>query len=354
MPVTTMRDAHVDRVLTNFALGSFLDNREFIYNRFFPTKVVEHQSDRYRYWPSNYILNVNADTRRSELGVANMIGATSTYKSYSIQTAALRTAITEEEEANADDRDILWQQGTNLVMGVMNTKNEKEFLEEFCSPNAPWTFKLTGVDSNPEPMKSLLKWSDAASDPVKDLQILMDNMGPYTYGNPFNKMIISNDVFIALLNHPSIRDRISTNGTPDNPTKANLRTLAQLFNINEVFVARNIYNSATENVSWIENGPSSTDNHYMLRRTVLLAYAPDSLGSYTAGIRFVWGRSPYTQAAAQAAMRQGAPVVRRYVESPAIRASFIEAEQAFSNVLCSPDLGVLLTDIIEKDPNSLE
>lgn len=353
MPISTMYDSHIDSALTNFSLGNFEIDRTFVYNRFFPVMVVKKASDKYKYYPANYLLNTNVDTRRSERGVANMIGSTYELKSYSIDTAALRTSITDEEEANADEPMRLWVNGTSLITGVMNTKNEKDFIDKFCSPDSEWTFKLKGVDSSPEAMKSLLKWSDVASDPVRDIQILMDNMATYTLGKNFNKMLISNDVFIALLNHPSIRERISSDGTPGNPTIANLQTLAKLFNIEEVMVARNIYNSATENVSWLNGGPSSADNHHMLRRTVLLAYAPSTVSGYTAGIRFVWGDSPYGGNAGRA-MTAGAPVIRRYRESPATRATFIEAEQAFTNVLTAPDLGVLITDIIAKDPNSLE
>lgn len=114
------------------------------------------------------------------------------------------------------------------------------------------------------------KWSDyAASDPLIDVQ----NMKAIIHnasGSDANVLILGHKVFLALKQHPKIKDMIKYGGTPGAPAKVTLQALAELFEVDEVVDAKALYNTAKE-------GATRTLS-YIWGSNAVLAVRPPAMG----------------------------------------------------------------------------
>lgn len=88
-------------------------------------------------------------------------------------------------------------------------------------------------------------WSDAVdgnSDPIGDIQTYTESMRLATGYEP-NACVLGRDVFKALVNHASIRNRLLPHGTGGEIRES---ALAQLFGFEELHIGGALYNSAVD------------------------------------------------------------------------------------------------------------
>lgn len=336
MPRESYRDVHVDRPLTNFSVAHFQDTSEFVGHRFFPSIPVNFASDEYDFYPSGYFNRIH-NTKRAEEGVANSIGYKVTKKNYSCGEDALRTFISDRKRANCDSQRKLDQEATELVTRAILLGKEQEFVDTFLQPGQ-WTTNWTGVTGTPA-ANQFLKWSDTASDPVKDMGNLQVEMIRVGKRKP-NKMLITLDVWNILRNHPDILERIKYTGSNNDPAKINMRAVAALFEVDTIEVMQTVVNIALEGVEDANGMPPTTDV-FMAANTVLYAYVSGGAGlmSPTAGLQFLHNR--YIQSGLS-----GGPAIRRYPGVEGKKGEYIEAEVSMDRRICAPDLGALLTGVI--------
>lgn len=336
MPRETYRDVHVDRPLTQMSLHYIQNTADFVAHRFFPTVNVQNASDTYDVYPSGYFDRLH-ESKRAEEGIANTIGYKVTQSSYSVDEDALRTFISDKKRANADSQRNLDNEATVLVTRALLLAKEKRFADTFMVSGV-WSTNLTGVASSPTSTQ-FIKWSDSASDPVGDIAKLRMQMILKGKHRP-NKAIMTLDVYEAIRNHPDFLDRIKYTGSSDRPAMTHMRTLCELFELDEILVMQTMLNVAPDGIE-DSNGNPPTDYQFMTSNKFLLAYVEPSAGlmSPVAGVNFVWSR--YI-----AQGLQGGPTVRRYRENPAKKGEYIEAEMAQTFKLVAPDLGALMIDVI--------
>ena len=336
MSFETFRDVHVDRPLTNFSIAHFQNTADFVAHRFFPVVSVNYASDQFDFYPSGYFNRIH-DTLRGEESKANSISYKVISKNYSCGEDALRTFISDRKRANADSQRRLDQEASILVTNAMLLKKEKEFVETFMKPGV-WSTDYTGANSSPSG-KQFLKWSDAASDPVKDIGLIRMEMIRAGKRRP-NKGIMTLDVYETLRNHPDILDRIKYTGSSTSPAMASVRALAELFELDEILIMQTVVNVAADGVE-DSNGLPPTDDQFLTSKKFLLGYVQESAGLMApiAGATFLHNR--YISQGVQ-----GGPAIRRYRENPAIKGEYIEAEMSMDQRIIAPDLGCLLDECI--------
>ena len=336
MPRETFRDVHVDRPLTNMSLHYIQNTADFIAHRFFPTVPVNNASDLFDYYPSGYFDRIH-ESRRAEEGIANTIGYKVSQKSYSVEEDALRTFISDKKRANCDSSRRLDAEATALVTRALLLAKEKRFVETFMTTGL-WTTNMAGVASSPS-TNQFIKWSDSSSDPIGDIAKVRMEMLKAGKHLP-NKAIMTYDVYEAIRSHPDFMDRIKYTGTSDRPAMTHLKSMAALFELDEILLMKTLINIAPESVE-DSNGNPATNYQFMASKTILLGYVEPSVGlmSPVAGVNFAWNR--YIGMGIQ-----NGPVVRRYRENPAKKGEYIEAEMAQQFQLVAPDLGALMTDVI--------
>lgn len=343
MPRETFRDVHVDRPLSNISVAHFQDTADYVSQRFFPTISVNHVSDKFTIYPSGYF-NRLWESKRAEEGVANTISYATTMGDYHCEEEALRVYISDRKRSNVDSQRQLDREATILLTMSLLLHREKWFVNEFMLPTSGWTTNVTGVASGATGIQpgggSVLKWSDTASDPVKDMLDLHREMLRVGKRKP-NKAIMTLDVYNVIRNHPDVMDRIRFTGSSDSPAIAGLNSLAQLFELEEIIIMQTVLNQAPHGIEDPVTGLPPTDDIFLAENKILLGYVQSGIGLMVpvAGLTFMHNRY-------LAQSVSGGPAVRRYREHPGKKGEYIEAEYSLDQRIVAPDLGCVITDII--------
>ena len=330
------QSVHYDRILTNYSVACFNDSSNFIAHRIFPRVNVKHLSDKFDYYPAGYFMRIN-DERRAEEAVANRVNYNVSRKAYICEDYALRTFISDKKRANVDSQRSLDTEATRLVVESMKTAAEARFVKAFMEKGI-WGADWTGAASADESQKKFVKFSDASSDPIVFFKKLSQDMLLRGLRRP-NTAIITRDVWDVLTEHPDIMDRIKYGGTPASPAKISAAAVASLLELDRIEIMDSVYNAAPDGVM-DENGLPPTDYQFMCTGKILLMNLDMRTGTMAANaaVTFVpnW----------LGAGTNGAPVIRKYRESDAVRGDWIEGEWAYDQRVVCPDLGILLSDVI--------
>ena len=320
----TTNQVHVDRLLTNISVAYMQKTDNFIADKVFPVVPVMHKSDVYQTFDKDDWFRDEAQPR---------IGATESAGSgFNINTGgyncipyALHKDIDDYTANNADLGIGLEMQATEFVTQRLLLNREKRWAANFFNAGA-WTQGVSGVDSGPTGSQ-VIKFSNyATSDPFGAFETGRQAMLGTTGFEP-NVLVLGNNVFSKLINHPVIRDRIKY-------TSAEATTqemLAAFFNVKRVLVAKAIENIAKER----EPGAYQ----FIFGNSALLAYSADmpSLMAPSAGYTFSWqGVSG----------NLGVNVGVRKFRIEEKRALRVEAETAFDMKVVAADLGYFFNNIV--------
>ena len=330
------QSVHYDQVLTNYSVACFNDSSNFIAHRIFPRVNVKHLSDKFDYYPAGYFMRIN-DERRAEEAVANRVNYNVSRKAYICEDYALRTFISDKKRANVDSQRQLDTEATRLVVESMKTAAEARFVKQFLT-TGQWGADWTGAAATSISAREFMKFSDEASDPIKLFKELSKDMLLRGLRRP-NTAIITRDVWDVLTEHPDIMDRIKFGGTPNAPAKISAAAVAALLELDRIEIMDSVYNAAPDGVV-DENGLPPTEYQFLAQNKILLMNLDMRTGtmSANAAVTFVpnW----------LGAGTNGAPVIRKYRESEAVRGEWIEGEWAYDQRIVCPDLGILLSDVI--------
>lgn len=331
------QNVHYDRVLTNYSVACFADTSNYIAHKIFPKVRVKHLSDKFDFYPSGYFNRVH-DERRAEEAVANRINYNTSRKSYICEEYALRTFISDKKRANVDAQRRLDTEATRLVVESLRTGAESRFVKTFMTTGV-WGQDWTGNTSDDFASKKFTKLSDESSSPIKLFKHLSEEMLLHGLRRP-NTAIITRDVWDVLTENAEIMDRIKYGGTNDNPTRISKNAIATLLELDRIEVMDSIYNAAPDGMVDPDTGLPPTDYQFLAKNKILLLNLDMRAGtmSANAAVTFVpdW----------LGAGTDGAPVMRRYRESDAVRGDWIEGEWCYDQQVVCPDLGILLSDVI--------
>jgi hypothetical protein len=325
----TAGDVHVNAVLTGVAIAFSQNPEGFVADRVFPNIPVAKQSDLYRVYPRDFFFRAEME-KVAPATRSKAIGYELSTSSYFAHVWGLNHPIPDQIRANADADVNLELNATKLLTAQGMLRREISWAATYFGPGI-WTSNRLGVAAGPVAGTSVLQWNDAASTPVEDVRMARRTVQGLTGRMP-NKLTLGREVFDTLIDHPDIVDRVKySNGTADNPSRVNKRTLAALFELDEVLVMDGIQNTAAEGQTLALSRIGG--------KHALLTYSPASASTEepSAGYTFSW--SGYLGASAQGVR------MLRYRDQP-IKSDVVEIEMAFDQKQTAPDLGFSFNSII--------
>lgn len=343
MPYTqpSRSDVHVNRPLTNISIAYVQDTTNFIAGRVFPLVPVGKQSDAYFTYERG---DFNRDEMKERAPGTESAGGTYEIgtEAYYARTYAYHRDIPEQVRANADSPLALDREATLFVTQKALLKRELTWAAKYFTAGAPgdtWTFDVDGVASSPTAAGSFdptnasnndkLHWNDAASTPIEDIRqgkrYVLENSG----FEP-NKLTLGKPVYDALVDHPDIVGRIDR-GQTQGAARANLVTLADLFEVDEVLVMKGVVNTAKKG--------QDAAHSFIGGKNALLSYAPTAPGLMTpsAGYTFSW-------TGLIGSGNDGMRIKRFYLD--AIESDRVEIDMSYNQKLIATDLGYFFGGIV--------
>lgn len=337
-------DVHINQPLTNVSIA-FLQNAEnFIAGRVFPQIPVSKQADAYFTYERGEF-NRDEMTERApgteSAGGSYDIGD----ETYYARVYGFHKDIPDQVRANADGPIALDREATEYVTHKGLIKREALWVSRYFTasvPGAIWTFVAEGVTSGNETAAAsfdptdatdtnnkVLDWDDASSTPIENIRQAKRFVLESTGFEP-NTLTLGKAVYDALVDHPDIVGRIDR-GQTAGAARANLVTLADLFEVDQVLVAKAIQNTA-------KKGQASAHS-FIAGSHALLSYAPATPGLMTpsAGYTFNW-------TGLIAGGENGLQISRFRIDT--IKSDRVEIEMSFDQKLIATDLGYMFKNVI--------
>lgn len=315
-------DVHVNTPLTNISIAFLQDASHFVAAKVFPNIPVSKQSDRYYTYERG---EFNRDEMKERAPGTESAGGSyelDNTPTYFANVYAFHKDIPDQVRANADSVLNPDREATEYVTHKALIKRERLFAANFFA-TGKWTNEETGVNSSPSAGTSFLRWNDTDSNPVYDIRRGKTTILQSTGFVP-NTLVIGQQVYDALVDHPDIVDRIKYGQTPGSPAVANLEALMKLFELERIFVMKAIYNTAKEG--------QTASHSFIGGKHALLCYSAPSPGIMTpsAGYTFSW--TGFLGAGAE-----GNRIKRFRLER--IESDRVEIQMAFAQKLIAADLG---------------
>lgn len=312
MPQPSRSDVHVNGPLTNISTAYIQNESDFIAGKVLPMIPVSKQSDLFFQYPKGEWFRSEVTERAPSTESAGS-GYSVTSSQYLCKKYSVHKDIDDDVIANADSPLDMERDTTMFVSQQVLLHREQMFLDKFMSGSAGWT-----NPGNPTVLWDSQSTATPAT-PIQDITSAALTMTSKTGFRP-NTLVLAPKVYLALKNCPQILGRIIY-------TQKGIATtalLAELFDVQNVFVSYAVKNSAKE---------GATDSLDFAKSTgALLCYVnPNpSIMQPSAGYTFAWsglyGASAY-----------GSRIKRFRQES--INSVRIEAESAFTQEIIGTDLG---------------
>lgn len=332
MPLPNSSQVHVDSALTNISIAYLQNQNHFVAGTVFPNVPVSKQSDRYFVFDRGDFNRDEAQKRApgtESSGGGYNIDNTPTYFA---DVWAHHKDLPEQVRANADAAIDVERGAAEYVMHKMLIKKEKDWVSNYFAGSV-WTNDYDGVAAAPGANQTI-QWSDQTSgNPISDIRSAKTAILQSTGFEP-NTLVIGQEVFDALVDHPDIVDRIKYSGGvgPNNPAIVNEQSLAALFGVARVLVAKAIENTADE-------GQTAAHSFIAGKKALLTFSAPTpSLMVPSAGYTFSW--SGYLGQSNQFG------IATSRIPMAHLKSDRIEAEMAFAHKLVSADLGFFWDSIV--------
>ncbi|MCH9664656.1 MAG: major capsid protein [Gammaproteobacteria bacterium] len=309
----TAGDVHVNVPLTNFS-QKYLQNADaFVATRAFPNLPVTKQSDLYYVFDRDDFYRdeaaERADGTESEGGSFDL-----STDPYFARVYAFHKDVTDRQRANQDTPVQLDNSATQFVTHKLLIRRERVFQSQFFADGI-WTHG----NAAPSPL-----WSAATGDPINDIRDAKRTVQEATGYRP-NKLLLGRQAYDTLIENDLILARIAGGATNNTPAIVMRQLLAQLFELDAIYVMDGIYTSSVK-------GAATTTRAFIGGDNALLYYAPDTVGlnEPTAGVQLSWTGLLGNTANG---MR-----IRRF-RNEATQADRIEGEMSFDYRRTGADLG---------------
>ena len=224
--------------------------------------------------------------------------------------------------------------GFDPVRARVKTVNEQiclhqeiEFAKLFFQAGV-WQNQWTGATADNAAQKKFKRFDDATSDPISFIDARIVEIRREGRRRP-NKLVLGIEAYVALKNHPAVKERVKFTGTNQAPAVVNEQTLAAIFGVEQVIVLDATYNAG---------GIGQEDMRYICdAKSALLLYAPDTIAidEPSAGVVFTW-------------LIDGANyiAVEQHEGLPATHSDILEAVVAYDMKKTADCLAVFLTGCV--------
>ena len=317
MPATnpTKGDIHVNVPLTNFGQLYLQDESSFVSLRAMPNIPVMKNADLY-YEANKGDFWRTQDTERANGAESGGSGFRLSTNPYLARVYAWHKDVTDRDRANADNWVRLDESATRYNNQILMIDREIRWATTFMTP-ANWTNNINK------------DWSGVAGDPIADIKTGARTIQGLTGMRP-NKVCMGRTAWDTLSENDAVLARVTGGSTTEKPAHVMRALIAQLFEVDEIFVMDAVKNTAREGAADAISFIGGDD--------VLLYYAPNSvnLDEPTAGVTFSWtGLLGNTSA--------GMRTKRFRMEH--LESDRVETQMAYDQKLTAPDLGYMITSV---------
>ena len=263
MPQSTGSDLHIDRLLSQMAIGYFQESN--IAGLIAPIVNVEKESDLFSIFSRADALRTE-DSRRARGDEANKITRTVSSDSYRCQNYALKYPIFLEDRVNADPVYV-----QELVNNAAKYVTDKLALD--------WEVRVAGIVNSTSNVGSssgvASEWDGAAtSNPIGNIMTAMDNSQDLTGKRP-NRLVMGLAAWNSLRRNNQILDRI--HGTTNAQGFATRDQVAGLLEVDQILVGAAYRNTNAEGLAeslskvwrdnvtayYVPNAPSRDEPSFM-------------------------------------------------------------------------------------------
>jgi len=331
MPQPTRSDVHVNRPLTNISIAYIQRAQDFIADKVFPIVPVLKQSDRYFIYDQGYWFQTQAQVRAPATESAGSGFDLDNTPTYFADVWAVHKDVDDQTRANADQPLDLDRDATLFVTQQLLLRREIQFVKKYMQTGIWQGYLVSGSPTDFQPnVNGDGYWDSTTSNPMADIDFLKQEIKSQTGFLP-NTLVVSNDVFFALRNNPTVLDRIKY--TQRGVVSEEL--LASLFGVEKFLVSSVISNTAPETVP-----PNTGTYSYLTQNTFLLVYAnpAPSILQPTGGYIFSW----------QGLFGAGAQGNRIMVfRMEQLKADRVEGEMSFDMKLVGANLGAFGYNVLQ-------
>lgn len=260
-------NVHVDAILTNISIK--YSNAAYVGLKMIPVVQVKKKSDIY------YIYNSKADrfripnTLRAPKTESKTVDWKTTTDTYNCKEHALNDLIDDIERDNVDKPINLEVDTVEFLTDIIELAQEKRTVDLLTGASMTHNTTIT------------VKWEDYAnSTPITDIEAGKQDIHSRIFRNP-NKLLLSKQVYDALVHHPDILDRIKY--SQKGVVTADL--MASVFGVDEVVVGEAGYNTKKEGQTAVYD--------YLWGKYALLAYVEPKPGikKFSLGYTFQMGNN---------------------------------------------------------------
>jgi hypothetical protein len=321
-------DVHVNTPLTNISIAYLQDAQNFVAARVFPNIPVPKQSDRYYTYERGEFNRDEMEERAPGTESAGGSYDLDNTPTYFAKVYAFHKDVPDQVRSNADAVLNPDREATEYVTHKALIRREKIFAANYFTSGL-WTTDVTGVSGAPGAGEAQ-QWNEDAATPIENVRTGKSTVLEATGFEP-NTLVIGQQVYDALIDHPDIVDRVKYGQTPGNPAMANVEALMKLLELERIFVMKAIENTAAEG--------QTAAHAFIGGKHALLCYVTPRPGIMTATAGYTFSWTGFLGAGAE-----GNRIKRFRIER--LESDRVEIQMAFDSKLIAADLGYFFDGIV--------
>jgi len=335
MPMLTPSQVHLDAPLTNLTLAYVQSEENFIASKVFPIVDVTKQSDKYYEYNRE---DFNRAGNRQLLGPRTRperVGMSLSNSNYFADVFGLETDFDDQTLANEDTALDIRSAGATMLAHNMLIDREIDWATNFFSTSV-WGTEVAGGVSGSLASGEIVAWDDYTnSTPIVDVIDAKRTTHLASGGFNPNTMVLGRAVRDKLVNHPDVLARLNGGATVDNPALVTDAKLAEIFEVERLFVMNAVQNTAADG--------ATESNSYIGGNHAMLCYTPATAGLMTpaAGLTFAWNSIPGSSFDGLTVERFSGDFLR--IEQIA---EVIQVKMAYDMKVVGTELGYFFKDIV--------
>lgn len=312
----------------NISVAYIQSQQVFVADKVFPLVPVLKQSDLYWVYSKADFLRIQAQRRAPGAESAGSGYRVSTGGPYFCDIYALHKDIDDPTRANTDSPLDMDRDATLWLTQQMLMRRESDFINNYFTTGI-WGTNLTGVAATPN-ANQFIQWNQAGSTPIEDITNQMMAIESNSGFLP-NTLLLGPNVYQSLRNNAELIDRIKYTPAADQKERGIVTPgiIANVLDIERVFVARAVYNAAAENLADVTN--------FMAGNGALLCYSAPapSLMQPSAGYIFSWN-------GLEGAGAYGMRITNFRMEW--LKSDRVESEMSYGMASIAPSLGTFFAN----------
>lgn len=326
MYTPTPGDVHVNTPLTQISIAYLQNQDQFVAAQMCPVIPVTKQSDRYYTYNRGDFFRDQMQKRAPGTPAASVGYRVDNTPTYFCDVWAESKSIPDQLRGNADAVMNLDRDTTEFLTQQALIRREKIFAANLFAAGK-WGTDVTGKAAAPG-AGEFLQWNDGASTPIEDIRAGKLAVKQAT-GYPANTLVISEPVWLKLVDHPDLVDRVKYGQTNGGPARITREALAALLEIDRILVMGSIENTAGEGLAAVHS--------FIGGKNALLCHVASSPGLLTPSAAYTFGWTGYLGAG-----NEGNRIKRYRWEI--IAGDIVEIEMSFDIKLVATELGYFFKD----------